>query len=78
MQRLLMNDAELQIVFNLLDDRLTIEYPLYDFDLFVAKPVHEYFEFDTRGKKRGSMNLSHYILNVSRNFLTTTIMLIVC
>ena len=61
MQSLLMNEAELQILFNMLGDQLTVEYPLFDFDLFIAKPQGTFYEFDTRGKKKEfDQSLSSY------------------
>jgi hypothetical protein len=52
MRPLFMNESELQILLNLLDDDLTIEYPPYDFDLFTAKPKGTQYEFDASGKKK--------------------------
>jgi hypothetical protein len=61
MQRLLMNESELQILFNLLGDQLTVEYPLFDFDLLIAKPQGICYEFDTRGRKKEfDQSLSSY------------------
>jgi hypothetical protein len=56
-----MNTPELQILFNILGDHLTVEYPLYDFELFIAKPQGAYYEFDTRGKKKEfDLSISSY------------------